>query len=292
MNRDQLHQIVSRYARGELSGPVAVMHLLLATEDVEEASRALADLSGPATAIDDLSTLLASNAAGCRTITEMLRAGLDSHEPAATVEAGIAATRALFDDSVARCETASVALYSLGSEPLLAAATAEVIRVLDSWGVLGSEREALEVGCGIGRLLRPLALRLRNVVGIDISDGMVAAARRRNAEVANVQVRSTHGRDLGDFSDSSFDLVLVVDAFPYIVRSGRQLARAMFAEVRRVLRPRGDLVICNYSYGQDRAADAREVTSSSDEVGLTVVRSDEAPFRLWDAIAYQLRAPG
>ncbi|MBC8072251.1 MAG: methyltransferase domain-containing protein [Deltaproteobacteria bacterium] len=219
----------------------------------------------------------------------MLRAGLDSDAPPASVEAGIAATRALFDDSVARSEVASVALYSLGSDELLAVASEEVVQMLAAWQVLATDRDALELGCGIGRLLAPLSPRLRSIVGIDISAGMLAAAQRRSAGCANVRVEASSGRDLAGFDDRAVDLVLAIDSFPYIVRSGLELCRAMFAEVHRVLRCGGDFVICNYSYGHARDASAAEVASLAAEVGLTVVRADETPFRLWDAIAYQLR---
>jgi hypothetical protein len=50
-------------------------------------------------------------------------------------------------------------------------------------------------------------------------------------------------------------------------------------------------VICNYSYSHARQACADEVAQLAGETGLTVVRNDAAPFRLWDALAYQLRRP-
>jgi trans-aconitate methyltransferase len=37
---------------------------------------------------------------------------------------------------------------------------------------------AIDFGCGVGRLLRPLALYFSHVIGIDISAGMLAEARR------------------------------------------------------------------------------------------------------------------
>ncbi|MEJ7734024.1 MAG: class I SAM-dependent methyltransferase [Polyangiaceae bacterium] len=190
---------------------------------------------------------------------------------------------------MARSEAASVALYSLGSAEVLAAATAEVVQVLVDWGVLGTERDALEVGCGIGRLLGPLSLRLRSIVGIDLSPGMIDAARRRTRDDANVTVLTTDGRDLSAIADGAMDLVLGIDSLPYIVRAGAELVRSTFAEIHRVLRPHGDLVLCNYSYGHSRPDAAMEVARLAEEHALVVVRSDVAPFRLWNAIAYHLR---
>src|SRR5262245_33962181 len=47
---------------------------------------------------------------------------------------------------------------------------------------------ALEFGCGVGRLLVPLARRFRHVVGIDISEAMLAEAEKNCAAegLANV----------------------------------------------------------------------------------------------------------
>jgi SAM-dependent methyltransferase len=156
----------------------------------------------------------------------MLQAQLDSPEPARSVEDGVARARALFDDSVSRHEEASVALYSLGNPSLLAAATDEAVAVLENWGVLQAGRDAFELGCGIGRFLPPLAARLRSVVGTDVSRHMVDVAARRLESSPNVSVRWTAGKDLSEFADASFDLVLSVDAFPYIVLSGFALVES------------------------------------------------------------------
>lgn len=43
---------------------------------------------------------------------------------------------------------------------------------------------AMDFGCGVGRLVIPLAARVNRVVGVDISDGMLAEARR-NCEARN-----------------------------------------------------------------------------------------------------------
>jgi cyclopropane fatty-acyl-phospholipid synthase-like methyltransferase len=190
---------------------------------------------------------------------------------------------------VAESEESSVALYSLGSPELLAAATDEVIGVLEDWGVLGQDRDALEVGCGIGRLMVPLCSRVRSVVGTDVSPGMIAAAERRLEGFANASVHVTSGRDLSEFEAASMDLVYSVDAFPYLVLAGHALVERHFREVRRVLRPAGDFVLCNYAYGRSREDADREVIALAHGAGLEVVRADESPFRLWNGIGWLMR---
>ena len=174
-----VQRIVDRYLRAEASAPMVLMELVQRTEDTEALARALTAVVGDPAKLRELGEHLDKNDAGCRTIVNMIRQGLDSPEIAPSAEEGIERSRRLFDASVAQSEESSVALYSLGSAELLAAATDEVVGVMEDWGVLGRGRDALEIGCGIGRLMVPLCSRLRSLVGTDVSSGMIAAAERR-----------------------------------------------------------------------------------------------------------------
>ena len=278
---DPLDAIVARWRAGACSSEIALMEMMIECESlstVEEAVR-----GEPV-----LASLLAANHAGCARICEMLRRQpLPGAE--ASVEEEVASVRRLFDRTVAEDEPSSVALYSLGSEEILARATDEVVGVLDGWGVLAPGTRALEIGCGIGRLLGPIASRVGQVVGIDVSPGMVAAARRRTAGDPRVEVRISGGADLGGAAEGAFELVLAVDSFPYAVDAGPALVRALFSEVARVLVPGGWFAVFNYSYRGDEAADRRDVADAAREVGLEVIVAGERPFRLWNALAFLLR---
>lgn len=289
MNLSSLERIVERYARGEISAPIATMELLLETQDIAALSAGLAAMMTHRQSVLELSQLVREHAAGCATITAMLRTGLDLPEGAPIAEVAIAQSRRLFDHSVSVSPEASVALYSLGSPKLLAEATVEVVSVLEAWGVLARGRDALEIGCGIGRLLEPLAPRLRRIVGIDISCNMLDVARSRLGLVPNLELELTNGRDLRDFEGESFDLVYCVDAFPYVVRGGADLVAAHFNEVARVLKPAGDFVIFNYAYGRPRHEDAEEVAAFAAAAKLSVVRSDVTPFLLWNGVGFHLK---
>jgi ubiquinone/menaquinone biosynthesis C-methylase UbiE len=172
---------------------------------------------------------------------------------------------------------------------LLAAATDEVIDIMNSWGVFKAGRDALEVGCGIGRLMAPVSSRVRSVIGVDVSPGMIAAATRRLAELSNTSVLVTSGQDLSAFGGGSMDLVYSVDTFPYLVLSGQTLVERHFDEVRRVLRPGGDFVLFNYAYGRSRADANGEVLALAERAQLQVIRADESPFRIWNGIGWLLR---
>ena len=283
-----LQRIVDRYLRCEASVSVVIMELVQHTEDTTALARALPTLAGDPARLGELAQHLADNEDGCRTIVRMIRQGLDCPEVSGHAEEGIERCRKLFDASVAESEESSVALYSLGNPALLAAATAEVIGVLEDWGVLGAGRDALEVGCGIGRLMAPLSSRLRSVVGTDVSPGMIAAATRRLEGASNTRVELTTGQDLSAFGSGSMDLVYSVDAFPYLVLSGPALVERHFQEVRRVLRPGGDFVLFNYAYGRPREQANAEVIALAHGADLHVVRADESPFDIWNGIGWQM----
>jgi SAM-dependent methyltransferase len=96
--------------------------------------------------------------------------------------------------------------------------------------------DALELGCGAGRVSRLLAERVEHLQATDISQTMVAEARRNLAEIDNVTVAATDGFSLHEYGDRSFDLVFAAGMFGYIEPGP---ALALFDEVGRVLRPGG-----------------------------------------------------
>ena len=66
---------------------------------------------------------------------------------------------------------------------------------------------ALDFGCGLGRLTRPLSQRFDAAIGIDISETMLERARGLNADFPGCEFRANIRPDLRDFPDQSFDLV-------------------------------------------------------------------------------------
>jgi SAM-dependent methyltransferase len=95
-------------------------------------------------------------------------------------------------------------------------------------------QRALEAACGTGHWLALLQAHVPMVVGLDLSRGMLAHARRRNASLW-----LTRGTAVClPFRNNSFDLVYCVDAIHHF-----EAARAYIAEAHRVLRPRGVLAI-------------------------------------------------
>jgi predicted TPR repeat methyltransferase len=290
-----LADILSRYAGGKLSAPVTLMQLLIETENADVVRDVVSDFAhgsadpGAQRRARDLEHLMQTNRAGCERIAAMLRADVDSPEPARSVEEGIAFCERLFDWSVQQSEEASVALYSLGNPALLEQATAEIVSQLRRWDLLTNQTDVLDIGCGIGRLLVALAPHVRRAVGIDVSAEMVKAAQRRCEGYENVSVIKGDGHGLGAVADDQFDLIVAVDSFPYLRQSGYALVETFVADSARALKSRGQLVILNYSYSENDETDDREIRDLAAENGLDVVSSGERPFHLWDAVAFRLR---
>ena len=273
--------ILSRHAAGDVSGELALMELLILTEDLEVLEHTLED--------GEIKALMRAHRAGCATIAAMLKADVDRPPRDASIEEGVAFARALFDWSVQQSEEASVALYSLGSPEVLGRATEEIVTLLDAWGVLSLDRAALDLGCGIGRMERALASRLRSMTAIDVSKDMLTAARRRCADLTHVTFTSCSGLDLEGHEDDTYDLVLAVDSVPYLVQAGMPLVEQHFADVRRVLRPGGDFFLASFSYRGSAEEDIADVARLAAAAGLELVVSGARPFRLWDALVFLMR---
>jgi SAM-dependent methyltransferase len=101
----------------------------------------------------------------------------------------------------------------------------------------------LELGCGSGRVLSMMAARLRRgfAAGIDPSGMMVRHARARNRRwIAQGRAEIAAGRsdDLARFADARFDKVYGTHVVYFWMEPARDLA-----EIRRVLRPGGRLVL-------------------------------------------------
>jgi SAM-dependent methyltransferase len=96
---------------------------------------------------------------------------------------------------------------------------------------------ALEIGCGPGRLVKPLSRHFGEIHGVDVSDEMIRLARQRLAGIPHAYVHATNGSSLGQFADDSFDFVYSYAVFQHI--PSRDVVLEYMREIRRVLRPGG-----------------------------------------------------
>ena len=91
---------------------------------------------------------------------------------------------------------------------------------------------ALEIGCGVGRILVPMSKDFGSVVGIDVSSEMVKLGK----EMTQLELLETPG-DTIPLSDNSVDFVLSYLVFQHI--KSYVIVEDYFKEVYRVLKPGG-----------------------------------------------------
>lgn len=96
---------------------------------------------------------------------------------------------------------------------------------------------ALEIGCGPGRIMRPMSPRFAEIHGVDVSDEMIRLAREKLHDVPNAYPHHTDGASLVEFGDASFDLVYSYAVFQHI--PDREVVLEYLRETHRVLKVGG-----------------------------------------------------
>ncbi len=121
---------------------------------------------------------------------------------------------------------------------------------------------------------------------------MIAAARRRCAGLGNVDFAVCDGTGLAAFAGQHYDVILAVDAFPYLVAADPALAETHIADATQLLPNGGSLAILNYSYRGDLDADRQAVSDLATRYGFAVTRNGTRDFTLWDGATFLLRRMG
>jgi SAM-dependent methyltransferase len=140
--------------------------------------------------------------------------------------------------------------------------------VLDSLVQGFAARESvLDLGCGPGQVGRYLAQRGLRVVGIDLALQMLLVARRRtgNRSLTCGDMRSI------PFAARSFSGVVAFYSMHHLPRSE---LRTALAEIRRILRPAGFLVVATH-LGESEAYSSRFLGHEIETVGGTLYGADE-----------------
>src|SRR5262245_47507373 len=131
------------------------------------------------------------------------------------------------------CTTAadSAEAFAASGEKDLAGQVLDGLEVSPDWAVL-------EIGCGIGRLLKPLSGRVRRAVGVDLSEEMIRRGREYCRDRPNVELLRTDGA-LENLGDAEFDFVFPHIVFQHLPR--KAYVDRYLREAARVLKPGGIL---------------------------------------------------
>jgi len=117
---------------------------------------------------------------------------------------------------------------------------------------------ALEIGCGMGRLMRQLSPKFKRIYGVDISEQMIRFSKKYLRGLKNTETRLGSGYDLAGFKDNSCNFVYSIITFQHIQDAG--IVRNYLEEVYRVLKPHGYFVIqvhTSENFVRARPANAR-----------------------------------
>jgi len=124
-------------------------------------------------------------------------------------------------------------------EEFFATGRADVRRhlsLLEAAGFRPGPGVALDFGCGLGRLTRPLAEIFGSAVGVDVSERMIERARELHAGVAGLRFEHNNRPDLQGFPDRSFDFLYSHITFQHMPAA---LATGYLREMVRLCRPGG-----------------------------------------------------
>jgi SAM-dependent methyltransferase len=99
-------------------------------------------------------------------------------------------------------------------------------------------RRACDIGCGFGRLTPVLGEFASDVVGFEREPGLVATARRLQP---GLDLRQIDRLDALPAPDQTFDVGLVFTVLQHVPEPA---VHACIDEIRRVMHPRGHLLLC------------------------------------------------
>lgn len=120
-----------------------------------------------------------------------------------------------------------------------------VTRTLDffeTWVALSHTEKVLDVACGTGEFERIVLAKNpeQRIVGVDISEQMLAIAQRKLQPFSSVSFAVANTSDL-PFADQSFDVVVSANAFHYFDHPDTALR-----EMKRVLKSAGRVIILDW----------------------------------------------
>lgn len=132
------------------------------------------------------------------------------------------------------------------------------------------QMSVLEIGCGAGRMTRPLAEIFGRVYAVDVSGEMLARARARLAHVENISWIQTDGVDLKALGDVQLDFALSYIVFQHI--PDIEVIRGYIREVALRLKP-GALFKFQAQGGRAAAATPNDTWSGARFSALDAVRA-------------------
>ena len=191
--------------------------------------------------------------------------------------------RALFDQYAPRFEAALLGELNYRAPQLL---LKSVLAVRSAAKKPAFFKRAIDLGCGTGLAAAAFAKEVDEIIGIDLSPGMIEQARATGLYAALEIADMVEG--LRQRPQTSADLILAADAMVYVPD-----LKPVLLEAARVLAPGGLLAFTVETHGGDGviigaglryAHGAGHVRETIDAAGLTLAHFDEASPRTEDHV--------
>ncbi len=116
-------------------------------------------------------------------------------------------------------------------------------------------KTALEIGCGVGRMLRAAAQVYGRVIGVDVSPKAIDKARELIGLDSSIKLIANSGYDLAGLADHSVDFVW---SYASLAHMPARVIASYLLEIKRVLRPTG---CAKLQFFLGRETDVAEVDS-------------------------------
>jgi ubiquinone/menaquinone biosynthesis C-methylase UbiE len=114
-----------------------------------------------------------------------------------------------------------------------------LLKYVGSLGIALNGDRALDFGCGLGRLTQALAVRFREVYGVDIAPSLIDLANRYNRYTDRCKYILNDAVDLNIFEANTFDFVY---SYQTLHTMKPDLSKRYLREFVRVLAPNGMVV--------------------------------------------------
>jgi len=114
----------------------------------------------------------------------------------------------------------------------------KILSFLSNIGIKFQTENALDYGCGVGRLTEALSGYFKEVYGVDFSNRMIDLAIQHNP-YSNVKYLRTNGYDLKMFPDRKFDFIISLITLQH---SPPKIQYDLIEEMMRVCSPKGIII--------------------------------------------------
>lgn len=113
---------------------------------------------------------------------------------------------------------------------------------LKDWAEILPNETVLDIACGTGEFERLLLNEYskQKIVGVDISENMLAIAKQKCAAFPQVSFHQASAENL-PFADNTFDVIVSASSFHYFDNP-----IGVLTEMRRVLKPDGKVIILDW----------------------------------------------